>query len=122
METVFQDLRYGFRMLVRQPVFTVVAVLALTLGIGANTAIFSVINAVLLRPLPYNEPGRLVRIWAKRPDLPKSKVSMADFRDWRRQNQVFEQIAAFQSGDYNLTGFNEPEQIQGASVSANLFS
>ncbi|HZS46905.1 MAG TPA: ABC transporter permease, partial [Blastocatellia bacterium] len=122
METILQDLHYGFRMLLRQRVFTSVAVLALALGIGANTAIFSVINAVLLHPLPYSESGRLVRIWEKRSDVPKSKVSMADLRDWQNQNQVFEQIAAFQSGDYNLTGVGDPEQIQGASISANLFS
>ena len=122
MEAIIRDLRYGLRMLTKQPMFSLIAILALGLGIRANSAIFSVVNAVLLRPMPYDNPNRLVRIWEKRSDLAKSKVSMADFRDWQNQNNIFEQIAAFQSGDYNLTGINEPEQIQGAAVSANLFS
>ena len=127
IETLIQDLRYSARMLIKTPGFTFVAVPTLALGIGANTAIFSVVNGVLLRPLPYYEPERLVMVWADRPilqaqigivDIP---VAMADFVDWRNQNQVFEQMAAMLPRRINLTGGGEPELVVGLSASASLF-
>src|SRR5215216_2037064 len=123
MDNLLRDLRYGFRMLARKPAFTSVAMVALALGIGANTAIFSVVNAVLLRPLPYGDADRLVMIWEK--DAARgwlqSSVAPANFLDWREQNTVFEQISAAYDSSYNLTGAGEPERIQGQNVSASLF-
>ena len=108
MRVLVQDLRFGIRTLVKNPVFTLVSVLALAIGIGAN----SVIEAVLLRPLPYYESNRLVKIWEKQPHLLTGSVSYANFIDWQDQNDVFEELAAYQTGDYNLTNGDEPEQIQ----------
>ncbi|MDQ3747081.1 MAG: ABC transporter permease, partial [Acidobacteriota bacterium] len=122
MGGITQDLRFSVRTLRKNPGFTLVAVLALAVGICANTAIFSAVNAVLLRPLPYDESGRLVKIWEKRQRLEKGRVSFADFNDWKAQNHVFEEVASYQTGDYNLIAGEEPEQIQGAAVSAGLFS
>jgi putative ABC transport system permease protein len=122
MGALAQDIRFGIRTLVKNPVFTTVAVLALAIGIGANSAIFSVIDAVLLRPLPYYESNRLVKIWEKRPQLARGNVSFADFKDWKDQSHVFEEVAAYQTGDYNLTGGDEPEQVQGVAASSNLFT
>ena len=130
METLFQDLRYAFRMLLKGPGFTAVAVLALALGIGANSAIFSVVNGVVLRALPYKDPESLMMVWSRRPLLQalavagsqEFPVSAADFTDWRDQNQVFEQIAAFHSQPFNITGAGEPESLGGVRASANLFS
>ena len=118
-----QDLRYGLRMLAKNPAFTAVAVLALALGIGANTAIFSVVNALLLRPLPYKNPDQLVMVWENLSHLgfPKNTPSPANFLDWRRQATVFEGMAAFAIRSYNLTGVGEPERLDGRRVSANLF-
>ena len=99
LETLWQDLRYGARMFLKQPGFTLIAVLTLALGIGANTAIFSVVNAVLLRPLPYAEPERLVWLWDTLPQLPTAPTSLPEFLDWKGQNQSFEHLAAFQSGN-----------------------
>jgi putative ABC transport system permease protein len=123
MGTLVQDLRYGLRMLAKSPGFTVVAALTLALGIGANTAIFSVVNAVLLRPLPYPDSDRLVMVWGK--NLQKGfdwdLVSPADFADWQAQNDVFEQMAASRDAIYTLTGRVEPEQILGYRFSADFF-
>jgi putative ABC transport system permease protein len=126
MGTFLQDVRYGLRMLMKRPGFTAVAVIALALGIGANTAIFSVVNAVLLRPLPFKEPERLVAVWETNAKLgaelrDRNEVAMANFLDWRKQNQVFEQLAALAYANVNLTGVAEPERIQGAVVTTNLF-
>src|SRR5919107_2142110 len=98
LETLRQDLRYGARMMLKNPGFTLVAVLTLSLGIGANTAIFSVVNAVLLRPLPFAEPERLVWLWDTQPQLPTAPTSLPDFLGWQAQNQSFEHMAAFQGG------------------------
>ena len=124
METFLQDIRYGVRTLLKNRGFTAVAVLALALGIGANTAIFSVVNAVLLRPLPFERSDRLVMVWEKRMQLGRERnvVSPPDFYDWRAQNQVFEDMAAFSGQGFNLGGGTEPERIQGAGVSPGLFS
>src|SRR5215216_5155330 len=122
METLFQDMRYGVRMLAKSRSLSAVAIIALMLGIGANTAIFSVVNAVLLRPLPYPEPERLIRIYEKSPQFDAMSISYPNFLDWQERNQSFEQMAAFRYDGFNLTGGDLPERIQGRFVSANFFS
>ncbi len=123
METLFQDLRYGSRMLLKHPGFTVVAVIALALGIGANTAIFSVVNAVLLRPLPFAEPDRLMVVYESRTDRggTRSSVSYPDFADWRDQNTVFERMSTYRDTDFVLTGDGEPARLHTGVVNADLF-
>src|SRR3954467_8891366 len=118
-----QDVRYGMRMLLKNPGFTAIAVLALALGIGANSAIFSVVNTLLLRPLPYKNPSQLVVIWENATHLgfPKNTPSAANFLDWQKQNTLFEGMAAFAERSFNLTGVGEPERLEGRRVSANLF-
>ncbi len=118
-----QDVRYALRMLVKNPAFTAVAVIALALGIGANTAIFSVVNAVLLRPLPFKNPGQLVMVWENAAHLgfPKDTPSPANFLDWQKQAQSFAGMAATAERSFNLTGLGEPERLEGRRVSANLF-
>src|SRR5262249_21148506 len=122
MQNLFQDLRYGVRMLLKSPGFTVVAALALMLGIGANSAIFSVVNAVILRPLPYEESERLVFLSERSPQLEGMSISWPNYQDWRAQNQVFEQIGVYNRQSYNLTGTGEPERIIAGQVSYELFS
>src|SRR5215211_7723441 len=122
MTNLLQDLRYGFRMLLKSPSVTIVAILALTLGIGATTAIFSVVNAVLRRPLPFDQPENLMLIRERSSQFDSMSVSYPNFLDWRDQQQVFEQIAAFRRDSYNLTGEGEPERVTGAQASAELFS
>ena len=123
MESLFQDLRFGIRLLLKNPGFSAVAILALALGIGANTAIFSVVDAVLFRPLPFDHPDRLVALWER--DLTKGddhdSVMAANYLDWRNRNQVFEEMSAHSGGSINLTGLAEPEGIRAARVSAGLF-
>lgn len=119
---IWQDLRYGLRMLAKSPGFTAVTVLTLALGIGANTAIFSVVHAVLLRPLPLKEPDRLVWFWETQPDLPTAPFSAPEFLDYQSQNQTFEQIAAVRQTNFNLTGADPVERLRGAVVSTNFFS
>jgi len=123
MGTLLQDLRYGVRMLLKKPGFTVVAIIALALGIGANAAIFSVVNAVLLRSLPYSDPARLVVLREnKQPQFPEFSVSPGNFLDWQKQSTVFEKLAAVRGFSYNLVDTNnEPERLRGARVSAGLF-
>ena len=117
------DLRFALRLLLKNPGFTIVTVVALALGIGANTAIFSVVNAVLLRPLPYKDPERLVMVWedATKTGRPRDTPTAANFIDWRNQNQVFEGMAAINEESYNLTGAGDPERLDGVRVSASLF-
>jgi putative ABC transport system permease protein len=120
--SLLQDLRFAARMLVKHRGFTLIAIITLGVGIGANVALFSVINAVLLQPLPYGQPDQLVKIWEKRARLPKGRVSWADYVDWKVQSHAFDGTAAYRTGDYNLTGNgDDPEQVQGASVSTSLF-
>ncbi|MFN2599083.1 MAG: ABC transporter permease [Pyrinomonadaceae bacterium] len=124
MGTLIQDLRFGWRMLRRQPAFAFVAVLTLALGVGANTAVFSVVDAVLLRPLPYPAADRLVMLWTtmKSQGIPQSGSAMPDYREWRDRTRSFEGLGAFYYGDFNLAGGGaEPERVQGARVTANLF-
>jgi len=120
---LLHDLRYAARTQLKNPAFTIVAVIALALGIGANTAIFSVVNTVLLRPLPYKDPDRLVMVWedATKAGYPLDVPTNANFIDWRNQNQVFEGMAAIAYDNFNLTGAGEPERLQGRRVSASLF-
>ncbi|MBA3514337.1 MAG: ABC transporter permease [Pyrinomonadaceae bacterium] len=122
MPTLWQDVRYGARMLLKNPGITFVVILALALGIGANTAIFSVVNAVLLRPLPYDESDRLVFLNERSPVIDEMSVSYPNFTDWRNQNHVFEKIGVYNRNSYNLTGAGEVERIPTAQVSADLFS
>ncbi len=120
----WQDLRYGLRMLVKNPGFTIVAVTALALGIGASSAIFSVVNTVLLRPLPYKSPDELVMLSgdATHQGFPRNTPPPANFLDWRAQNTVFTGMASMAEQSFNLTGTGEPERLDGERVSANLFS
>ena len=125
IETLIQDARYGLRMLVKTPGFTAVAVLTLALGIGANTAIFSAVDAVLLKSLPYGDPDRLVYVsefWPHEP-LVRTAVPSPDFGNWREHSGLFDGMAGFGGGGaVNLTGSGEPERIQGVAVTANLFA
>jgi len=123
LENTLQDVRYGLRMLVKNPGFSAVAILTLALGIGANTAIFSVVNAVLLRPLPYADPGQLTVIWVTEPSGPGGLFpdTGPDFRDWQVMNRSFEGISAITSAGATLTGSGEPLQLRGLSVSPNTF-
>jgi putative ABC transport system permease protein len=121
MASLGQDLRYGFRTLRKNPGFTAVAMLALALGIGANTAIFSVVNGVLLRPLAYPDPGRLLMIFESNAEFSQSSVAYPDFLVWRRESRSFTDMGAFRSDDLNFTGAGEPEHLSGDYVSASLF-
>ncbi|MGH9755420.1 MAG: ABC transporter permease [Blastocatellia bacterium] len=123
MQTLWQDVRFGLRMLLKKPGFTAAAVVTLALGIGANTAIFSVVSAMLLRPLPYPEPEKLVMVWEKRmrEGANNNAVAPADFRDWKARNQVFASIAAFIETTLDLTEGNEPDRVDVGQVSASFF-
>jgi putative ABC transport system permease protein len=125
METLLRDLRYGARMLLKTPAVTLVAVIALTLGIGANTALFSVVNAVLLRSLPYTEGDRLAIVWEHRKmgaGNPQNVINLGNFYDWKEQNTVFSDMAAFFDRNVNLTSDGEPEEVPGQIATTNLFS
>ena len=123
METLWQDLKYGVRTLLRNKGFTIIAVLALALGIGANTAIFSVVNAVLLRPLPYPHPDRLVEVFEsnKQSGEESGTISFPNLKDWKEQSQSFSQIAAYEYDRFILTGRDAPERFVGLNVAANFF-
>jgi predicted permease len=124
LEEVWQDLRYGARMLLKKPGFTSIAVLTLALGIGANTAIFSVIYTVLIRELPFADADRLVTIWETHPDIPRAPATIPEFQDWRAQAKSFQEMAVHSDRYRNamLTAGSETVQVQGALVSQNLFS
>src|SRR5262245_17363468 len=124
MQTLWQDLRYGARMLLKKPGLTLIAVITLALGVGANTAIFSVVNAVLLQPLPFRDSGRLALLWStnSKDGNPQQPHSFLDFNDLKQQSGSFSEIAAASSlWLLVLSGGAEPEQIQGQYVSAGLF-
>ena len=147
LATAWSDVRYGIRLMSRSPGFAAVAILTVALGIGAATAMFSVVYSVVLQPLPYREPGRLVRIWtnAQRMNLPRAFVGAANARDWREQNAVFEDLGLYRTiGNFNLTGMadqgagagapgladrgvgapglnNDPERLLGSPITANIF-
>jgi putative ABC transport system permease protein len=121
MQTFWQDIRYGIRMLAKSPGFTAVVILTLALGIGANTALFSVVNGVLLNPLPYKQPEQLVALYARTPEFMRSSISYPNFLDWRRDNHSFSSIAAFRSEDYNLTGMGDAQRLSANMISASFF-
>ena len=122
MGTFLKDVRYAARVLWKSPGFTAVAVLAVALGVGANTAIFSVVNAVLLKPLPYRDPGQLVLIYHNYPKLDlKAPTSAAGYVYYRDHNKSFSDVAAFTPASVNLTGEGEPERLSVMQVTANLF-
>jgi len=124
MQSFWRDLRYGVRMLLKKPGFTLIAVITLALGIGANTAIFSVLNAVLLRPLPYEEPDRVVRLWESNPrrNLEQQLVTPPGLADWREQSHAFENIAYWTgTGEFNLVTADGSEKAKCAYVTSSLF-
>ncbi len=127
MQTLWQDFRYSLRMLAKNPGFSAIAILTLALGVGANTAIFSVVNAVLLRPLPFEEPDRLVQIWhtppqASFPGMSTFAVSPANFLDWRSRSHAFEGMSAYGFGRYTLTGTGRPEAVRMVAATSGFFS
>ncbi|HEX6650944.1 MAG TPA: ABC transporter permease, partial [Pyrinomonadaceae bacterium] len=127
IETLWRDVRTGVRALVHSPVFTVVTVLSLALGIGANTAIFSVVNGLLLRPLPYAESEQLVDVWHTPPQqsfpgLDRFSVSPANYLDWKAQSTTFEQMAVYADTRFSLSTSNDPLSLIGAGVSSDFFS
>ncbi len=122
MSLLAQDIRFGFRMLFKNPVVTLVAILALTLGIGANTAIFSVVYAVMLGSLPYSNADQIVVVWEKRPDNDQNTINIGNFSDWKSQNTVFSDMAAFFDYRSQTTGDGPPEEIPSQLATPNLFS
>ncbi len=124
LERLWQDLRYGFRILRRSPIFTAAAVITLSLGIGANTAMFSIIDTVLLRPLPYAHPERLVRVWQGEPKMGAGRLGTAppEFVSYRDRTRAFASVAGYQSASYDLTGDRAPEHTPACEASASLFA
>jgi len=121
MNTLWQDLRYGARMLMKKPGFTLIAALTLALGIGANTAIFSVVNAALIRALPYHNPNRLIMLFATSADGQRGAVSIQEMREFQSQSRSLEDLTGFISQSVNLTGGERPDRVRGAFVEANFF-
>jgi predicted permease len=122
MTSFWQDLRHGTRLLLRSPGFTIIAVLTLALGIGANTALFSVVNGVLLNPLPYPNPEQLVRVAEKLPSLPETSISYPNFLDWVSNNHAFQSLAAYRPSNFTLTSSGEAQRVTAMRVSASFFS
>ncbi|HKD92025.1 MAG TPA: ABC transporter permease [Terriglobales bacterium] len=121
METMLQDLRYAARTLRKSPGFTAIAVIALALGIGANTAMFSIVNGVLLRPVPYPEPDRVLKLSSSSAQFREESVSYPNFLDWQRRSRSFDEIAAYRNDTFNFTGHGEPERLRGYMVSSTIF-
>ena len=121
MQTLRQDLRYGARMLAKKPLFTIIAVATLSLGIGANTAIFSVVNAVLLRNLPYHNANQLVVLSSRSPSGDRDGLSVPDLQDYQAQMPALEDLTGFQSQSVNVTGGDRPDRVRGAFVTSNFF-
>ncbi len=122
MGTLIEDLRYGLRMLRKNPGFTAVALLTLALGIGANTAVFSIVNGVLLNSLPFPDPDKLVALFESKPNFKEGSIAYPNFLDWQKENRSFTSIAAYRPDSFSLTGAGEPEQLRGKMVSADFFS
>ena len=118
---MLQDVRYAFRMLAKSPAFSIIAIVTLALGIGANTAIFSVVNGVLISPLPFHQPEQLVSLFQKIPNFENASISYPNFVDWRRMNTTFSAIAAYRGVGFTLTGSGEPERLHGEMISAGFF-
>src|ERR1700722_2316112 len=121
MRTLWQDLRYGLRVLAKSPGFAAVAVLTLALGIGANTAIFSIVNGVLLNPLPFPHPQELTILYEHTANFERFSISYPNFLDWQRTNSSFASMAAYRHEDFNITGSGDPERVRGGMVSAEFF-
>jgi predicted permease len=121
MEAFWSDLRFGLRVLLRSPGFTLVAIATLALGIGANTALFSLVNGVLLEPLRFPQADRLVTLYQHKPQFEYSSISYPNFLDWQQDNQTFQSVAAFRPDDFSLSGLGEPQRVDGVMVSANFF-
>ena len=122
VETCWQDLRFGLRMLRKNPGFTAVAIITLTMGIGVNTALFTIVNSVVLNPLPYPQPSRLVSIYQRTAQFQTAGDTYPNFLDWEKENRSFDVLAAYSEHDFNLTGVGEPEKLRGQMVSAGFFS
>ena len=122
MGNLLQDVRYGMRTLLKSPGFTLVAVITLALGIGANTAMFGIVNAVLLRPVPYPEPDRLLKLYSSGRGFRQGSVSYPNFLDWQRSSRSFQEMAAYRTDNFNLTGQANPERLRGAMASARVFA
>jgi len=120
MTGIFRDLSFAFRSFLKKPGFVLLAILALSAGIGINTAIFSVVHAVLIQPLPYKDPDKILIMWESSPQM-ETSVSYPNFQDWKAQNKVFDSMAAFRRDSFNLTGAGEPERLQGRMISAEFF-
>src|ERR1700704_2046409 len=121
LTSLSQDLRYGARVLLRSPGFYLIAILTLALGIGANTAIFSVVNGVLLNPLPFHHSDQLVSMFQEIPNFKNGSISYPNFVDWRHMNTTFVSIAAYRSSGFNLSGNGDPERLHGEMISAGFF-
>jgi predicted permease len=119
--SLLQDLRYALRVLAKSPGFSIIAILTLALGIGANTAIFSVVNGVLINPLPFHHPDQLVSVFQKIPNFENASISYPNFLDWRKMNTTFADMAAYRSAGFTLTGSGEPERLHGEMISAGFF-
>jgi len=121
MGALVQDIRYGIRMLTKNPGYTLIAVLTLALGIGANTALFSVVNCVILNPLPFPQPDQLVMLYENSPAFDKSSISYPNLKDWQQTNSTFAEIAGYRSDNFSVTGSGEAERVRVGMVSANFF-
>jgi predicted permease len=121
MEAFWNDVKFGVRVLLRSPGFTLVAILTLALGIGANSALFSLVNGVLLEPLRFPHADRLVALYQHKPEFQYASISYPNFQDWQRDNQSFQSVAGFRPDDFSLTGLGDPQRINGMMVSANFF-
>ena len=121
MANILQDLRYGLRTFRKTPGFAVIAVITLALGIGANTSMYSIVNGVLLRPLPYANPDRLMRLATSTPQFKDGSVSFPNFLDWQQRSRSFEQLALYRNDNWTLTGVPTPERLRGEMASAAIF-
>ncbi len=123
MSALWQDLRYSLRMMWKSKSFTFIAVITLALGIGANTAIFTVVDAALLRSLPFKEPDRLVHLWETKPQqqFKEREASYPDYLDWKEQSRVFDGVAGYTRREFTVTGLDAPDRITGAAVTDNFF-
>ena len=122
MDAFWKDVRFGVRMLLRSPGFMATAILTLALGIGANTALFSVVNGVLLNPLSFPRANELVTLYENKPNFKYGSISYPNFLDWQRDNRTFQSIAAYRPDDFTVAGVGNPERVNGVMVSADFFS